>query len=233
VSFGLEDKVFNKASIEGLPTFQEDRRSRPVTLGYTARTETDTAIWGYNVEFAMNTGSGAHNDLASYQTEDPRIDTIHFKAIRGAASATTSVFTDWLWNTRAAFQVSPDVLIAGEQFGIGGLGSVRGTDGDRPVTGDSGFAATVELLTPEVIPGLRFLGFTDGGYVRNHKPDEQNPNWDRLVSLGVGARFVRGNVTATADYGKLVRGSRVPLALNSGSPQKGDDRLYVTLGIRF
>ena len=234
VSFGIEDKVFDAGLLNGLSFGQEDRRSRPLTLGYTARTETDTSVWGYNVELAANTVTGSHNNLSSYRSEDPRIDTAAWKAVRGAASATGGVFTNWLLNTRAAFQVSPDVLIAGEQFGIGGLGSVRGTDADRPVTGDSGFSTSVELLTPEPTPGLRFLAFADGGYVRNHKPDGlANPEWDRLVSVGVGLRFARGNLTATADYGRLVRGSRVPLSLNSGSPQKGDDRLYVTLGIRF
>ena len=234
VSVGLEDKVFDAALLNGEGFGQEDRRSRPLTLGYTARTESDTAAWGYNAELAWNTGGGAHNDLASWRTEDPRIATVHFKALRGAASYSAPVFSNWLWNARGAFQLSPDVLIAGEQFGIGGLGSVRGTDEDRPVTGDSGVSATLELLTPEPVPGLRFLAFADAGYVRNHQPDDlTNPASDRLASLGLGLRFTRGLFTATADYGKLVRGSRVPLAINSASPQKGDERLYVTLGIRF
>jgi hemolysin activation/secretion protein len=234
VSFGLEDKVFNGALLNGQPFGQEDRRSRPITLGYTARTETDTAVWGYNAEFAFNTGTGAHNDLASYQTEDPRIETVHFKALRGAGSYTAPIATTWLWTVRGAWQYSPDVLIAGEQFGIGGLGSVRGTDVDRPVTGDSGISGTLELLSPEPIEGLRFLVFGDAGYVKNNHPDGlANPSSDHLVSVGVGMRFVRGAVTATADYGKLIRGSRVPLALNSGSPQRGDDRFYITVGIRF
>ena len=40
-----------------------DRRSRPVSLGYTARTESDNASWGWNVDLAVNTGSGEHNYL--------------------------------------------------------------------------------------------------------------------------------------------------------------------------
>jgi hemolysin activation/secretion protein len=102
------------------------------------------------------------------------------------------------------------------------------------VTGDSGVSGTLELLTPEVSEGLRFLTFADAGWVRNNDADGlTNPSTDRLVGVGVGLRFVRGPVVATADYGKLIRGSKVPLSLNSGSPQKGDDRLYVTVGIRF
>ncbi len=234
VSLGLEDKVFNAGLLNDQGFGQDDRRSRPVTLGYTARTETDTAVWGYNAELSANTGSGTHNDLASYQTEDPRIDTIHWTAVRGAASYSAPFAGGWLWTVHGMFQYSGDVLIAGEQFGIGGLGSVRGTDLDRPVTGDSGLSGTLEVMTPEMVEGTRLLGFLDAGYIRNNKPDGlTNPYSDSLASVGVGLRYAKGVVTASVDYGYLFRGSRVPLSLNSGSPQKGDERVYVTLGVRF
>lgn len=233
VSLGIEDKMFDAAEINGIP-IGLDRRSRPLTLGYTARTETDTAVWGYNAEFAWNTGSGSSNDLLSWQTEDPRISTVHFTALRAAASYTAPFAGNWIWSARGTFQFSDDVLIAGEQFGIGGLNSVRGTDVDRPVTGDQGIQATLEVMTPEIAEGTRLLGFVDAGYVRNNDPDGfTNPSSDRLASVGVGLRYTRAKLVATLDYGRLVRGSRVPLALNSGSPQEGDDRLYVTVGLRF
>lgn len=44
VSLGLEDKVFDAAVINDT-VVGVDRRSRPVTLGYTARTDSDTAAW--------------------------------------------------------------------------------------------------------------------------------------------------------------------------------------------
>lgn len=234
VALGLEDKVFDAGRINGVTFGQEARRSRPLSLGYNARTETDTATWGYNAQLAWNLASGSHNDLASYRSEDPRIDTVHFKVLRGGGSYTAPFAGHWIWTVRGAFQVSPDVLIAGEQFGIGGLDSVRGTDSERPVTGDSGLSGTVEILTPELGPGLRLLGFVDAGTVRNNKPDGlANPSSDQLASAGVGLRFARGRVSASLDYGRLVKGSKVPLSLNSGSPRTGDERLYVTLGIRF
>ena len=234
VTAGIEDKVFDAALLDGAPIGQEDRRSRPVTVGYTARTESDTSVWGYNVDLAWNTGSGRHNDLVSYRSEDPRIDTVHWKAVRGAASYTAPLATSWLWTARGMFQYSPDVLIAGEQFGIGGISSVRGTELERPVTGDTGVSGTLELTTPEFEPGWRLLGFMDAGYIRNNKPDlVLNPRSDRLASVGVGSRFVRGIFSLAIDYGLLVAGSRVPLAQNAGSPRKGDDRFYITLAVRL
>ena len=233
VSLGLDDKVFNATEVSGLAV-GVDRRSRPLTLGYAARTESDTAVWAYNVDLAMNTGSGRNNDLASYQSEDPRITTERWKAVHGGISYSAALAKTWVWSARAQYQYSPDVLISGEQFGLGGLGSVRGTSVDRPITGDIGVSGSFELSTPELQPGLRLLGFVDAGWLSNNSPNgTSRPSTDRLASVGLGLRFAREPFAVSLDYGRLVAGSRVPLSLNSAAPQKGDDRFYVNLSVRF
>jgi hemolysin activation/secretion protein len=233
VTLGLEDKVFDATQISGI-VVGVDRRSRPITLGYSARTDSDAAVWGYNVDLAFNTGSGCNNDLASYQNEDPRITTEHWKAVRGGVSYSAPLAQTWIWSARGQYQYSPDVLISGEQFGLGGLGSVRGTSIDRPITGDKGVSASLELTTPELATGLRLLGFLDAGWLANNSPDgASRPSSDRLASVGLGLRFAKQPFAVSLDYGRLVTGSRVPLALNSAAPKRGDDRLYVNLSLRF
>jgi hemolysin activation/secretion protein len=233
VSAGLDDKVFD-ATVINDTVVGVDRRSRPVTLGYTARIDSDTATWGYNAELAANTGAGRNNDLFSYQNEDPRITTVHWKALRGGATYSAPFAQRWILLARAQFQYSPDVLISGEQFGLGGLGSLRGTEIDRPVSGDKGVLATVEVMTPELSTGLRVLGFVDAGWLGNNSPNGTNkPSSDRLASLGLGLRWLADPLVLSLDYGRIVTGSRVPLAFNSASPQKGDERLYVSLSVRF
>jgi len=234
VTIGLEDKLFEATRINDIVvpgTF--DRRSRPLVLGYAARTESDTAFWGYNVDLAVNTGSGEHNDLASYQSEDPRISTTRWKALRGGASYLAPFAGSWTWGVRGAYQYSPDVLISGEQFGLGGVSSVRGTSIERPISGDKGASVSFELTTPELAPGLRVLGFVDAGWLGNNNASASKPSSDGIASLGLGLRYVRGNFSASADWGRLIDGSRVPLTLNAASPQKGDDKLYVNLSVRF
>jgi hemolysin activation/secretion protein len=235
VTFGLDDKVFDASKINDVVVpGAMARRSRPLTVGYTARTETDAYVFGYNTDFSFNTGSGRHNDLASYQSEDPRITTTHWKAIRGGLSYSAPLFQTWLWSARTQYQYSPDVLISGEQFGLGGLSSVRGTEIERPVSGDKGLSGSVELNTPELFPGFRVLGFLDAGWVANNSPNGTNkPSDDRLASVGLGLRYASGMFAVTADYGRLIQGSRVPLSVNSASPQKGDDKFYVNLSVRF
>jgi hemolysin activation/secretion protein len=235
VTLGIDDKVFDAAKINDiLVPGQFDRRSRPVSLGYTARTETDAAVWGYNVEFAMNTGGGANNDLTSYRSEDPRIGTVHWKAVRGGFSWLAPFAGAWTWGVRAQYQYSPDVLISGEQFGLGGLASVRGTSLERPVSGDKGVSAQMEVTTPELAPGLRALGFFDAGWLGNNNPNgTTKPSSDHLASVGLGLRYVNGPFSASADYGRLVQGSRVSRAVSSAAPRSGDDRFYINLAVRF
>ncbi|MDB5750252.1 MAG: hypothetical protein JWP65_673 [Ramlibacter sp.] len=235
VTLGLDDKVFDAARINDIVVPGAlSRRSRPMTIGYTQRTETDTAFWGYNADFAINTGAGSGNDLRSYRSEDPRIDNTAWKAIRGGASYSSTFETTWLWTARGQAQYSRDVLISGEQFGLGGLGSVRGTEIERPISGDSGVSASLEMNTPELAPGLRLLGFADAGFIANQDPTTAlKPSSDRLASLGVGLRYSVGAFAVSADYGRLVLGSRVSRAVNPSAPRRGDDRFYINLAVRF
>lgn len=235
VTVGFDDKVFNASKINDIVVpGQVTRRSRPVSVGYTARTDSDNASWGYNAELAANTSGGAGNDLLSYQTEDPRISTTRWKALRAGINYTAAFGGNWLWTARSQMQYSPDVLISGEQFGLGGTASVRGTKTERPISGDKGLLASLEVTTPEFIPGLRLAGFVDAGWLANNNPNgTSKPSSDQLAGVGLGLRYNKGPFAMTADYGRLVKGSKVPLTINTGSPQKGDDKLSVNMSVKF
>lgn len=232
VNVGLDDKLFKATEISGVPV-GVDRRSRPLTVGYAARMESDVSVLAYNLDVSTNIGSGSGNSLAAWQQEDPRVTKLHFTALRGGAAYLAPV-AGWQWTLRSQFQYSPDVLISGEQFGLGGQGSVRGTKIERPITGDKGVSATFELSTPELVAGLRAIGFLDAGWLWNNQPNGANrPSSDRLASAGLGLRYLRDPVLVSADYGRLVAGSKVPTTLNSAAPQRGDDRFYVNVAVKF
>jgi hypothetical protein len=44
---------------------------------------------------------------------------------------------------------------------------------------------------------------------------------------------VREPFALSFDYGRIVAGSKVPLALNSAAPKRGDDRFYASVQLRF
>ena len=225
----LDDKRFDAGQIDGMTVpGQTARRSRPLTLGYSARVESDTAVWAYNTDVAINLPGGSGNDLAAYQTEDSRISTVHWKALRGGGNYLSSFRAGWLWGIRGQFQYSPDALISGEQFGLGGATSVRGT-GERPIAGDSGLQASAELSSPELRTGLRVLGFLDAGWLANNSPNgNPKPGSDHLASVGLGLRYAAGSIGVTANWARIVRGSVLPLL-----PQVGDQKVHFNFSARF
>ena len=233
VSFSLDDKLFKASEINGV-SVQTGRRSRPLTLGYNARVESDTSVWGYSTDLAFNLDSGADNNLAAYLTEDARITTSNWRALRAAGNYLTTFGGGWLWSVRGQFQYSADALISGEQFGLGGASSVRGT-GERPIAGDSGLFASTEVSTKELMPGLRVLGFVDAGWLTNNNPNgNPKPSNDSLSSVGLGLRFSsKAGYAVSADYGRIIGGSLLPFVPNSGIPQTGDSKFHINFSARF
>jgi len=235
LTWGLDQKNFNAAQLNGVPTpGQVDRSSRTLSLGYTARTESDRVVWGYNAELAVHLAGGAGNELTAYQTEDPRVATLEWRALRGGVHYLTSFGAGWLWGARAQFQISSAALISGEQFGIGGASSVRGT-GERPLSADSGVFAAVEITSPNLAPGLNALAFVDGAWLnnRNAAANANKPESDQLVSVGLGLRYQTNMLSLTADWGRLVTGSSLPAAVNPSAPQAGDSKFHLNATVRF
>jgi hemolysin activation/secretion protein len=232
-SLGLDNKQFDVTLINGIPLAgQSVRRSMPFTVGHNGRSESDSAVWGFNVALANNIEGGDGNNLASYRTEDARTRTAQWSALRGGANYTGIGASGWLWGVRGQFQYSDNPLIAGEQFGVGGSTSVRGT-GERPLAADSGAFLSLELTTRELSPGLRVLGFVDVGWLSNNNPTANKPQSDNIFSIGMGARYVLPVLTLSADYGYLVGGSILPSPVNSGIPKLGNEQFHLSVSARF
>ena len=234
VTLGLDDKRFDVTKLAGVPIpGQQVRRSRPLSLGYSARVESDAAVWGYGTDVVGNLSGGTGNNLAAYQSEDPRISTARFTALHANANYLSSFAGGWLWSLKGQMQYSPNALISGEQFGLGGASSIRGT-GERPISGDRGMLASMEITTPDLMPGLRFMGFVDAGWLRNKNPNATNkPPSDQLASMGMGLRYNAGNLALSAEWGRLVSGSVLANNPNSSAPKAGDTKVHLNLTARF
>jgi hemolysin activation/secretion protein len=229
----LDDKLFKASLISGIPIpNQANRRSRPLTFGYSARFEGEGLFYQYNIDVASNLGGGSGNSLAAYQSEDPRIVSRQFSVARAGAQFSGSVMMDVLWSVRAQLQRASTALVSGEQFGIGGSASVRGAS-ERSLAGDQGVQGSAEITSPELAAGLRVLAFFDAGWVSDKVKTLSKPASDRLNSTGIGLRYTRGAWVLAADYGRVVTGSRVLRAVSAQAPEKGDDKLHVNASIRF
>jgi hemolysin activation/secretion protein len=228
-----EDKVFDATQINGsvLPG-QLTRRTRPLTLGHSVKLLGDTSQWDWSTSVSVNLPGGSGNTLAAYQSESPLITRRDWWALRTQSSWVQTVGKDWLLSWRTQAQWSPTALLAGEQLGLGGMGSLRGAS-ERALSGDTGFLSTLELTTPEMA-GVRWVGFWDAGWLRSRRDAASVlPSSDSAASVGLGMRYIQGAWSVALDAGRVVKGSRVSTSLNSSAPQSGDYKFHLTLSGRY
>lgn len=138
------------------------------------------------------------------------------------------------WQAVAAFsgQYTRDQLVSAEQFGAGGVASVRGFN-ERAVAMDRGYRGSLELYTPELkgwVPiegaNLRLLGFYDFASIRLNHALPGEASREGLASAGVGLRLnVSKRFSLGADYAQVLDGA--------GTKRAGDDRLHVNLMLSY
>ncbi|MDX2100038.1 MAG: ShlB/FhaC/HecB family hemolysin secretion/activation protein, partial [Leptolyngbyaceae cyanobacterium bins.59] len=122
---------------------------------------------------------------------------------RGQAQYVRLLAPDTLLLLRSDLQVADRPLVGLEQFGIGGLDSVRGYRQDLLLL-DNGFFGSAEVRVPliripEVGALFQVVPFIDGGTGWNlaSGSDAQNS----LVSVGLGLRLQMSNLTARLEWG--------------------------------
>lgn len=239
LSFSLDDRLFGAALINGVAV-GVDRRSRPLAVSYSVKNESDAAQWSYNLDLSTNWVSGKGNNSAAYRSEYSNpvtgqgISNSAFRILRAGYQYSSQFDKSWLWSLRSQLQWSNTALISGEQIGLGGVSSLRGAP-DRAISGDGGLLSSLEITSPEMAKGLRLTGFLDAGWLSNRDADGlRRVANDHLASLGLGLRYGHeAGVSVSADYGRLLGSSKLPLATNSSAPQKGDDKLHLTISVRF
>lgn len=148
---------------------------------------------------AFNFGIGAFDATINANAPDSR-----FFSWQGQAQWVRLLAEDTLLLIRANMQLADRSLLPIEQFGLGGLGSVRGYRQDLLLT-DNGVFATAEVQYPILrIPQwqgvLQVVPFVDVGSAWNSL--RQNPEVNTLASVGLGLQWRQGDrFTARLDWG--------------------------------
>lgn len=162
-----------------------------------------------------------------------------FAAVRGGAVADYWIFRygfnkmvrlpeDWLVRAFGTGQYTPDRLIPGEQFGLGGSSSVRGYE-EREESWDAGFSGGLELYSPDIaklaeIPHTQFrlAGFFDGGTGYNLRRQAGENGSNALTSLGTGFRLgISDYFSFSLDWGYALKRSTNTLRGGSAVHFKG------------
>lgn len=221
----------------------------PITLLYSGLWRAQDSETGFSIGFSRNIpggndGRGGRGGAAFPPGSgfcDSRSSTVD-----GSTECANANYTIWRWSLnhnralaadwQARFAVNGqwtrDMLVAGEQFGVGGADSVRGFL-EREVTNDWGYRGTVELYTPDFggwtgVAGARAraLAFVDQGRVQRNRPGPGEVHAQSIASTGLGLRFARGNnLSFRVDAARVID--------RGGQQSKGDSRVHFSLSYVF
>jgi hemolysin activation/secretion protein len=181
VFVGLDYRAYkNNVTLGGIG-FVPDITVHPVSLGYSGVKRMTASEWAFNAAVSTNIPGG--NDGGAADFRRTRINaTDNYVILRAGTSYAHAFRNEWQARAALNLQYTEDALIPGEQFGIGGVGTVRGYL-PREAANDRGYAAQLELYTPNFADkaGLgdqwrtRLVGFYDFGSVSRNKvlPGEQ------------------------------------------------------------
>jgi hemolysin activation/secretion protein len=147
----------------------------------------------------FNLGLGVLNATVNNNAPDSR-----FFSWQGQAQWARLLAPDTLIIARANTQLASSSLLPLEQFGVGGLDSVRGYRQDF-LLGDNGAVAGAEVQIPVLRLSqadglLQVIPFAEFGVVWNNSRTNPDPN--TLASVGLGLRWSQGDrFSARLDWG--------------------------------
>lgn len=218
LSAAIDNRYFENNTRFNGTQVQPNVGSRPASLRYTLRQDEAWGGYGGNIEYAVNTGGGAADNGANHRANGGDFG---WDAWRYGADFSLNN-EGWNFAGKLRGQWTSHSLIAGEQFGLGGAGSVRGF-ADREVAGDYGFLWNVEVTAPQVLlPQLKPVLFTDGGQVHSKGTGQK----ENLLSVGAGLRWSYQQLDAALDLAHV-------LDRNNANPEEIRNRLHFSLFYRF
>lgn len=226
LAIAYDRKVFEeKVGFAGAPLPVTSVGSQPLSVRYTARTEQARSGIGGNIEYARNVSGSSANDAASYAMKREGAE-LRWEAWRWGVDANHALGAGWSVAGRLRGQYTNDALIPGEQFGLGGTGSVRGLR-DRESTGDRGYTLNLELTAPPVFGGIVPFAFHDLGHRKHVTPVPGTATKDGASSIGAGVRWHWSKgLDVNVTYANVLN------SVANGTP-RGYDRVDFSLFYRF
>jgi hemolysin activation/secretion protein len=185
----------------------------PLSLGYSGVWRNALNEVAFYAAGARNLSGGSNGDQAQFDLVRPGAEADYTLA-RFNASWVHRLPRDVQARVRFTAQYSADMLLPGEQFGLGGLDSVRGFL-EREFAGDKGFSGSLELYSPDLAAldsggtsdvRVRLLAFYDYGRAWINDPQVFEQRVTGISSAGPGLRIAyRSNVSLRLDYGFVIQ----------------------------
>jgi len=241
ISFGLDYRAYknNVTSADNPGSLVPDITVHPASLTYSGRASGAGRDLSFNVSFSHNIPGGSNGDQDAFSgTVDSSGNPIR-PAERVGARAGYSVWragvafsqvlpSDFVLRVAANAQQTHDLLIPGEQFGMGGADSVRGYY-ERETANDLGRRVSLEGYGPDFGPRFgsnwraRALVFADAA--RGHDNLPGGPA-NKLGSFGFGVRANQGKAFA-------FRLDAARVTESAGTRLKGDKRVHFAVAYSY
>ena len=219
-------------SPDGGPSLVPDIWLLPVSVSLAAQRKDERSAWQGQINLARNV-PGSGRSAASVFAEpglragaNPR-----YLILRANLAATWDFGAKGALTAQWNGQYSRDSLVPAEQFGIGGVGSVRGLNG-RGATGDVGQRVGLEWAVPlkRLSEPWRLDGawqvFAEAAQVQRNNPQPEETVRTALASVGAGIRITwREQLTLRADVGVVTEGAQVA--------KRGDYFVHASIGWAF
>lgn len=195
LALSLEDKKFvSNVQIAGAgASLVPNTASRPVGVVYSAMLEEPEVQRSFSIGYYRNYFFGGENTTAQYQLANVNAD-VSFDMIKFNASWSGLLLPTWRYTAKLDGQFTDFSLISGEQFGAGGVYSVRGFE-ERVLSGDSGLRQSLELMGPDwskklpfSLERLRMVFFAEAAQVRLNAGFNTAIE-PHIASFGAGLRF--------------------------------------------
>ncbi len=230
VAFGLDYRAY-KNSVTLVDTTAQlvpDITVRPVSLTYIGRFSQVGRDLSFNVSYSHNIPGGNKGGDADFEATRAGA-TAKYSIVRESVAFSQLLPSDFIVRAVASAQQTHDLLIPGEQFGMGGADSVRGYY-ERETASDKGQRFSLEGYGPDFgswIGGswrARALIFVDAASGHDNAPIRGPDN--KLGSFGLGLRANQGKSLAfRLDVARVTK--------DAGTRVNGDYRAHAAVAYSF
>jgi hemolysin activation/secretion protein len=228
IIYGLDYRAYRN-SVDYFGTeLGNDVTVHPVSLGYAGQWHLAATDSGLYLTLIQNIAGGSKGGDAEFEATRSGAHA-DYNLVRYGANVARTIGSDWQLRAALDGQYTNKPLVPGEQFGLGGMDSVRGF-AEREIADDKGYRASLELYTPEFgastrIPGARAraLLFYDMGEVMRNNAQPGEADKTSIASVGAGLRFGLGKpFSVRIDYAYVVD--------PAGSQTRGHEQIHFSLG---
>ncbi len=224
LSLGLDYKDFeNSLTLQGME-LGNNVVVHPLSLTYSGTMGLEKGELGIYLSVSHNEPWGSKGQRGDFERVSAGANPA-YTILRFGANLGYALPGDWQAKVMFNGQYSDDILVPGEQFGLGGAGSVRGFS-ERETAGDCGFAGNLEVYSPNLapllnLPGIqaRLLGFYDAGTAFPAAGASSGTPDYTIASIGTGVRLGWStNFSFAFDWGYVVE--------PGGGTKRGDSAVH-------